>query len=111
MHSLKFNFNGNNFGLKGSLTGLYDHLKIDFLEYGDDKKINKRHLGTLLRDLFIRDDNPHDEDGIRIAKVEPTRDMSRSFYNLLWQGILDGIMTTIVTNRGLPIKTKGFGAP
>ncbi|HSU27196.1 MAG TPA: hypothetical protein VLJ68_02365 [Chitinophagaceae bacterium] len=101
MNSLHFKFNGNNSGLNGSVTGLYDNLKIDFLEVGEDHKINKRHFGSLLRGFFIKDDNPHKKDPVRVAQVNYPRDKSRSFYNLIWKSIMNGITTTITAGKGM----------
>lgn len=95
---LDFKLKGNNYRADGSVTVLYDDLKIDFLELDDERKMNKKHLTSFISNIIIKDSNPDDGE-TRIGEVHHDRDMNRSFYNLIWKSIFEGINKTIGNKR------------
>jgi hypothetical protein len=98
LKNIDFKLNGNNNRADGSVTVLYDDLKIDFLELDDERKMNKKHLTSFISNIIIKNSNPDDGE-TRVGEVHHERDMNRSFYNLIWKSIFEGINKTIGNKR------------
>ncbi len=95
--SLHYKLNGDNNHAAGTVTVLYEDLKIDFLELDEDKAggVDKKDVTSFLGNLFIKDDNPKNGEAPRVSTVDHARDMNRSFYNLVWKTIFEGINLTM----------------
>ena len=86
---LIFDFNGNKSGILGEMQIKHKDLKVDLLkESGEKKKV----LSAIVN-IFVKSDSGNFPDSVQI-KAE--RDPSRSFFNLFWKGIEDGLKKTLV---------------
>ncbi len=87
--ALNFDFNGNKSGILGAMQIKHKDLKVDLLkETGEKKKV----LSAIVN-IFVKSDSENFPDSVQI-KAE--RDPSRSFFNLFWKGIEDGLKKTLV---------------
>ncbi|MEO7524361.1 MAG: hypothetical protein ABIT58_09720 [Ferruginibacter sp.] len=90
--SVDVSMDGNEVGAKGTSTLLYNDLKIEALK-ADSGDLKKRGLVSLLANVLIKDDNPKNGN-TRVGDIEITRDETRSFFNLIWKGILKAAKRT-----------------
>ena len=94
IHSLDFNFKGDNLGAGGKLVMKYSGLKVDLLR--NDKKSNdvkKKKLVSFFANMIVKNDNPSGSD---LREVNPhfDRNVQKSFFNLVWKTILKGMKKT-----------------
>ena len=98
VNSVYFKLKGNNYRADGSVTVLYDNLNIEFLEMDDDKTFNKKHITSFISNIVLKNSNPDDGE-TRVGEVHHERDMNRSFYNLIWKSVFEGMNKTIGNKR------------
>lgn len=102
IHSLTVHVQGNNHGAYGNVKFLYDDLKINVLKKDDNDttKLKKRGLISFIANTFvIKNANPTKGLGARTEQASFTRDPSKSFFNLVWKTIEDGIKKTAGYNK------------
>ena len=99
LQKLDFKLKGDNTHATGALTLLYSDLKLDLLEQGGDGSFNKKRFTSILANKMIDDANPLEGEAVRTAGVNHQRDVTRSFYNLIWKSLLSGINATIGNKR------------
>lgn len=93
--ALDFLINGTDLNSTGKVTMLYHDLKISLLKGGADSSqdLKKRGLLSFVANIFTKDKNP--SGGVtRATKINFTRDVNKSFFNLLWKSIFDGAKRT-----------------
>ncbi|MFN4313567.1 MAG: hypothetical protein ACK4E0_04680 [Chitinophagaceae bacterium] len=96
VHSLQFNFLGNNHRMWGKLQLQYKDLRISLLQPAPDKKPSKKWLASLAANLFTRSSNMPDKgEPAEEYEVENERDPHRSIFHLIWKSIFEGIKTTM----------------
>lgn len=88
---LSFNFNGNPAKISGTLKMQHENLKIAILKK-DSKEKNKLLSG--IANIFIKSDSDKFPASVDIKNVE--RDNTKSFFNLLWKGLQDGLAQTLI---------------
>lgn len=86
-----FNFTGNDKIMSGKLAVEYDDLKFTIYKKDDRKKKNK--LLTFVAKIFVKKDT---KEKLKNADIEIERIPEKSFYNLLWRGIADGLIKILV---------------
>lgn len=86
-----FNFSGNDLGSKGDFAIEYDDLKVEIFRKKDRKKKNK--ILSAIANLFVKNDT---NDEVTTAEVAVDRDQQKSFFNLLWISIADGLKKILV---------------
>jgi hypothetical protein len=86
-----FNFSGNDKIISGQLAVEYDDLKFTIYKKDDRRKKNK--LLTFIAKIFIKKDT---KEKLKEANIEIERIPEKSFYNLLWRGIADGLIKILV---------------
>lgn len=87
---LIFDFKGNYNGLGGSLIMKHENLKVSVLkETGEENK-----LLSAVANIFVRTDSGNYPDSVDVEEVE--RDKTKSFFNLLWRGIEQGLKKTLI---------------
>ena len=91
LDQVHFNFSGNDKMMSGKLAVEYDDLKFTIYKKDDRKKINK--LLTLVATIFVKKDT---KDKIKAADIEIERIPEKSFYNLLFRGIAEGLKKILV---------------
>lgn len=97
INSLTTHIEGDNNGARGSVTFLYNNLKISVLKKDDDAQngLKKRGLLSFIANAFvIKNDNPTKGNGARTESCSYTRNPSKSFFNLVWKTVEDGIKKT-----------------
>lgn len=94
--SLHFDFTGNNYGADGKLVMLYDDLKLSLLKKDSvDRTLDKMKLASLLANFKVKNENPGKKGEIRQATVHYDRDVSKSFFNLIWKSVFTGVKETV----------------
>ncbi|MCF6131642.1 hypothetical protein [Flavobacterium wongokense] len=88
---VRFNFNGNDNGSAGEFKVEYDDLKFTIYKKDDRKKKNK--LATFIAKIFVKKDT---NDKLKSAHVSVMRIREKSFYNLLWRSIQEGLKKILV---------------
>ena len=92
INSLTFKMTGNDYMVKGTSTLLYDHLNVELLKK-DSTELKKKGFMSLLTNALIKDANP--KNGVtRNGEISFQRDVTKSFFNLVWKGIFSGIKQT-----------------
>lgn len=87
-----FNLWGDPKASKGDMKMKYHDFKFEVLDK-DRLKINK--VLTFIGNLLVNDGSKTDKDGFRFGEIETERDVTKSFFNYLWQNIKSGILDTI----------------
>lgn len=91
MDQVYFNFRGNDKMSSGAFKVEYDDLKFTVYKKGDPKKKNK--LLTFVAKIFVKKDS---KDKLKEAQIEVKRVPEKSFYNLLWVSIMEGLKKILV---------------
>lgn len=86
-----FNFTGNDNGCSGAFKVEYDELKFTIYKKDDRKKKNK--LLTFVAKIFVKKDT---NDKLKSAHVNVMRIKEKSFYNLLWRSIEEGLKKILI---------------
>ncbi len=81
-----FNFTGNNERSGGDFAINYDDLKVKIFKKKDKKKQSK--LLSAIANLFVKHDT---KDKVNNAEVSVKRTKNRSFFNLLWRCLEEGL--------------------
>lgn len=88
---LDFNFNGDPNQISGVMEMHHDNLKIAIKKKDSDQK-NK--FLSAIANLFIKSDSDKFPESVQIKQVE--RDPTKSFFNLFWRGLQDGLAQTLI---------------
>lgn len=91
IQEMLFNFKGNPKGLGGTFNLKHKDLKIAIL---NKKNKEKKGFLTTLANLFIKTNSGQFPESVTIDKVE--RDPTKSFFNLFWKGIQEGLKKTLI---------------
>lgn len=93
---LQVHIAGTNKACNGNISFAYHDLSFDVLK-NDDGELKKRGvLSFIANTLVIKKSNPAKENGkLREYAVIHEHDPHRSFFNLIWKTILDGILETV----------------
>lgn len=92
VNKLTFNLKGTDYVAKGTSVLLYEDLKVELLKK-DSADLKKKSLLSLLTNALIKDANPQNGT-IRTGDINNQRDITKSFFNLLWKSIFSGIKKT-----------------
>jgi hypothetical protein len=83
---------GNDLSAKASGSLLYEDLKIEILKL-DSGETKKKGLQTMLANALMKDGNP--QNGVtRTEEVTYQRDVTKSFFNLVWKSIFAAVKKT-----------------
>lgn len=97
IHGMDFDFIGDDHKASGSMTMKYDNLKVEVLRKNDESGVlHRRGLLSLLANIVVVDSNPKNGQ-LRVMHPERARDVNKSFFNLVWKTIFDGMKETIST--------------
>lgn len=94
INKLVFDIKCNNYKAEGTATFLYNDLKVKVLKMTDDE-LKKRGLVTFLANTLIKNDNPNNNN-VYVGNIDFKRDIYKSFFNLLWKSIFDGVKKTVL---------------
>ena len=94
---LDFELEGNNYTSHGKLVFLYEGLKVSVLKKDEqEKKLKEKKLVSMIANLVVKDANPGKKDkGPREATIDYKRITDRSFFNLIWKSVLQGVKISL----------------
>jgi len=88
---MRFNFKGNPAGLHGTFNLKHKDLKIAVLNKNNHEK---KGFLTAVANIFIKSDSGSYPESVAVENVE--RDPTKSFFNLFWKGIEQGLKKTLI---------------
>ncbi|WP_231458614.1 MULTISPECIES: hypothetical protein [unclassified Pedobacter] len=93
VQQINFQAKGNLRSASGTMTMLYNNLKVKLLSDNIDGKGTKEKglLSFLANTLLVKDENPKKGEQARTASMTNTRINSASFFNLMWKTVFVGI--------------------
>jgi len=91
IQEMLFNFNGNPKGIGGTFNIKHKDLKVSILD--KDSKEKKGVLSAVVN-IFVKSDSGKFPESVVVEGVE--RDPTKSFFNLFWKGIEDGLKKTLI---------------
>lgn len=91
IQEMLFNFKGNPAGLHGAFNLKHKDLKIAVLNKHNHEK---KGLLTAVANIFIKSDSGKFPESVMVENVE--RDPTKSFFNLFWKGIEQGLKKTLI---------------
>ena len=86
---LKFQYHGTNAGIGGNFYFKYNEMYVNLL----NKKGNERKLLSKVANWFVKNESTGEPDHVVIEKK---RDSDRSFFSMLWQGIMEGLKKYLI---------------
>lgn len=86
---LKFDYYGTNAGIAGNFYFKYNEMYVNFL----NKKGNERKLLSKVANWFVKNESTGEPDHVVIEKK---RESDRSFFSMLWQGIMEGLKKYLI---------------
>ena len=106
INGLHFNIKGNVRQVQGSIDFQYKDLAADILIRSNDGSVGKRGLLSFLaNELVIQPNNPSLGEAVRLPRIQYVHPPTRSFFNLMWKGVFEGIQET-VNAYGKDAKTR-----
>lgn len=103
---IAFDLTANQKGASGSVDFRYKNLEVDLLIKDNSGDIGTRGLVSFLaNEIVIIPNNPEPGEAVRLPKVHYVHPSTRSFFNLMWKGIFEGIKET-ASAVGNDAKTK-----
>ncbi|MBF03551.1 MAG: hypothetical protein CMP76_09670, partial [Flavobacterium sp.] len=91
LEKVYFNFKGNDVVNQGDFALKYDDLKVEI--YQNNKRYKKNGLLTAIGNLFVKDDSGEE---LKAVSVKVERVPEKSFYNLLWISVADGLKQVLL---------------
>lgn len=93
IHRLNFDFNGNNAQIAGNMYLNHQNLRVSIL---DENTKTKKKLLSAVVNLFLKTDSDKHAQSVEITAK---RDITKSFFNLFWKGIEDGLKKALVSKN------------
>lgn len=94
-----FHLFGNDYKATGDILFEYKNLKVGLLKKGEGNELKKKDVISFLANVLIKNDNPSSGGAPRKSKIDNNRELNKSFFNLLWKSIFQGLKKT-ATGRG-----------
>jgi gas vesicle protein len=91
IQEMLFNFKGNPKGLNGSFNLRHKDLKVAILDKNNQEK---KGFLTAVANLLVKSDSGKLPDDVSVEDVE--RDPTKSFFNMFWKGIEQGLKKTLI---------------
>jgi len=104
INRLNFSMTGNDLQAQGKLTLLYQNLNIETFKKdmeGDSLKAKK--WANKLSNALIKNDNPS-KGVVRDADFTYNRELNKSFFNLIWKSIFEGVQKTVMSKNALNLQ-------
>ena len=89
-----FSFTGNDKGSNGRLDMIYDDLKIEVLDHKNEKK----GFVSTIANFLVKGKKDKDDEVNNLVSVE--RDQRKSFFNLFWLSLKEGLKQNIMRFQG-----------
>jgi len=87
---IKFDYYGSSQGIAGKFYFKYKDMYVNFLNKKNGKE---RKILSTVANWFVRNESTGEPDHVNIEKK---RDPERSFFNMLWQGIMEGLKKYVI---------------
>ncbi|WP_333853115.1 hypothetical protein [Epilithonimonas sp.] len=87
---VKFDYYGSNAGIAGKFYFKYKDMYVNFLNKKNGKE---RKILTTVANWFVRNESTGEPEHVTIEKK---RDPERSFFNMLWQGFMEGLKKYVI---------------
>lgn len=95
INAIDFHFNGTDTRAAGDFVMKYNDLKVDILKRDKTtNEVKKRGFLSMAANLIVLNSNP-DKGTLRKVKASFERDVNKSFFNLVWKTIFDGMKKTV----------------
>jgi hypothetical protein len=94
INKLSFNLKCTDYKGQGQVTFLYNNLKAEVLKMSDDT-LKKKGFVSFVANTFIKNNNPSGS-GTYTGDADYKRDTQKSFFNLLWKSVFDGVKKTVL---------------
>ncbi|MDQ0592115.1 hypothetical protein QFZ37_000484 [Chryseobacterium ginsenosidimutans] len=91
IQEMLFNFRGNPKGLNGSFNLRHKDLKVIILDKNNQEK---KGFLTAVANLLVKSDSGKLPEDVQVEDVE--RDPTKSFFNMFWKGIEQGLKKTLI---------------
>ncbi|WP_426475418.1 hypothetical protein [Chryseobacterium balustinum] len=91
IQEMVFDFKGNPKGIGGAFNLKHKDLKISIL---DKKSKQKKGFLSAVANVFIKTDSEKLPESVIVEGVE--RDPTKSFFNMFWKGVEDGLKKTLI---------------
>ncbi|MNU12804.1 hypothetical protein D3C71_08350 [compost metagenome] len=91
IQQMLFNFKGNPKGIGGTFNIKHKDLKISIL---DKNSKEKKGVLSAVANIFIKTDSGKFPESVVVEGVE--RDPTKSFFNMFWKGVEDGLKKTLI---------------
>ncbi|KMQ69666.1 hypothetical protein ACM39_00980 [Chryseobacterium sp. FH2] len=91
IQEMLFNFKGNPKGLNGTFNLKHKDLKVVILDKNNNEK---KGVLTAIANLVVKSDSGNLPESVVVEDVE--RDPTKSFFNLFWKGIEQGLKKTLI---------------
>ncbi|MGI9527572.1 MAG: hypothetical protein ACR2MS_10735 [Weeksellaceae bacterium] len=85
-----FHFSGADWGAKGKMVMDYDNVEVEIL----NNEHKKKGFWSVIANFFVKREKIIDDDSYQIVQVE--RDQKKSFFNLLWLFLKQGLKQNMV---------------
>lgn len=93
IRQLNFNYIGNNTHIFGDMNMTHKDLKVSILD--KETKQKKKFLSALVN-LFVKSNSKKFPESV---EVDVRRDNTKSFFNLFWRGIEEGLKKTLISKK------------
>lgn len=93
IRQLNFNYSGNNTHIFGDMNMIHKDLKVSILD--KETKQKKKFLSALVN-LFVKSNSKKFPESV---EVDVRRDNTKSFFNLFWRGIEEGLKKTLISKK------------
>ncbi|KMQ59557.1 hypothetical protein ACM46_21010 [Chryseobacterium angstadtii] len=87
---LKFDYKGNSKKIGGNFYFKYTDMHVNFMNKNTGKE---RKILTAIANIFVKNDSKGEPDHMEVDKE---RDPNKSFFNTLWQGIMEGLKKYLI---------------
>jgi len=87
---IKFDYYGSSAGIAGKFYFKYKDMYVNFLNKNNGKE---RKILSTVANWFVKNESTGEPDHVNIEKK---RDPERSFFNMLWQGIMEGLKKYVI---------------
>ncbi|WP_312768048.1 hypothetical protein [Epilithonimonas sp.] len=87
---VKFDYYGSNAGIAGKFYFKYKDMYVNFLNKKNGKE---RKILSTVANWFVRNESTGEPEHVNIEKK---REPERSFFNMLWQGIMEGLKKYVI---------------
>lgn len=87
---LIFDFKGTQHGINGTLKMVHQNLKIAILKQTGEKD----KILSAVANIFVKTDSGNYPESVTVEEVQ--RDKTKSFFNLFWKGIEQGLKKTLI---------------